>query len=173
MKSSKALLIICFLIRLGVSVGKKSSEIATQRKNDFFAQPILSSRRTSPPSIEKVETMSSSARHRKSTEVRGGDTTTMTTSAPVELPDPPAAKMSTFTKIRRTIFPIYGRQEVTKFLLLGSMKFFIIMALTLTRDTKDTLVVTESGAEAIAFLKVSKEKRFGFHKFQVTGVRRI
>ena len=28
------------------------------------------------------------------------------------------------------------------------------MALTLTRDTKDTLVVTQCGAEAIAFLKV-------------------
>jgi ATP:ADP antiporter, AAA family len=41
-----------------------------------------------------------------------------------------------------------------KFLLIGSIKFFVIMALTLTRDTKDTLVVTESGAEAIAFLKI-------------------
>ena len=55
---------------------------------------------------------------------------------------------------RRTLFPIYG-QEVTKFLLIGSIKFFIILALTLTRDTKDTLVVTQCGAEAIAFLKVS------------------
>jgi len=57
-------------------------------------------------------------------------------------------------KLRQTIFPIYG-EEVKKFLLLGSIKFFIIMALTLTRDTKDTLVVTQCGAEAIAFLKVS------------------
>jgi hypothetical protein len=56
---------------------------------------------------------------------------------------------------RRTLFPIHGKDEVTKFLLLGSIKFFIIMALTLTRDTKDTLVVTQCGAEAIAFLKVS------------------
>jgi AAA family ATP:ADP antiporter len=57
------------------------------------------------------------------------------------------------TKVRRTIFPIYGK-EVTKFLLIGSIKFFIILALTLTRDTKDTLVVTQCGAEAIAFLKI-------------------
>jgi ATP:ADP antiporter, AAA family len=55
---------------------------------------------------------------------------------------------------RRTLFPIYGEKEVTKFLLIGSIKFFIILALTLTRDTKDTLVVTQCGAEAIAFLKV-------------------
>jgi AAA family ATP:ADP antiporter len=33
-------------------------------------------------------------------------------------------------------------------------KFFIILALTLTRDSKDTLVVTQCGAEAIAFLKI-------------------
>jgi len=37
---------------------------------------------------------------------------------------------------------------------MGSIKFFVIMALTLTRDTKDTLVVTQCGAEAIAFLKI-------------------
>jgi TLC ATP/ADP transporter len=61
---------------------------------------------------------------------------------------------SPLVTLRRTIFPIYGQQEVTKFLLIGTIKFFIIMALTLTRDTKDTLVVTQCGAEAIAFLKV-------------------
>ena len=55
---------------------------------------------------------------------------------------------------RRTLFPIHGKDEVEKFLLIGSIKFFIIMALTLTRDTKDTLIVTQCGAEAIAFLKV-------------------
>mmetsp|Transcript_12749 Transcript_12749/g.19745 ORF Transcript_12749/g.19745 Transcript_12749/m.19745 type:complete len:576 (-) Transcript_12749:1886-3613(-) len=58
------------------------------------------------------------------------------------------------TKLRKTLFPIYGKMEVQKFLLIGSIKFFIILALTLTRDTKDTLVVTECGAEAIAFLKI-------------------
>lgn len=69
----------------------------------------------------------------------------------------PAKEEETFSRLvtlRRTIFPIYGRQEVIKFLLIGAIKFFIILALTLTRDTKDTLVVTQCGAEAIAFLKV-------------------
>lgn len=65
-----------------------------------------------------------------------------------------SSSLSALSKVRRTIFPIYGNQEVTKFLLLGSIKFFVIFALTLTRDTKDTLVVTQCGAEAIAFLKI-------------------
>jgi ATP:ADP antiporter, AAA family len=56
--------------------------------------------------------------------------------------------------VRETIFPIYGAHEVHKFLWIGSIKFFVILALTLTRDTKDTLVVTQCGAEAIAFLKI-------------------
>ena len=34
------------------------------------------------------------------------------------------------------------------------MKFCIIFVLTLTRDMKDTLIVTQCGAEAIAFLKI-------------------
>jgi len=58
------------------------------------------------------------------------------------------------SKFRAAVFPVYGA-EVNKFLLMGAIKFFVIMALTLTRDTKDTLVVTQCGAEAIAFLKVS------------------
>lgn len=58
-----------------------------------------------------------------------------------------------WTQLRRTLFPIYG-DEVTKFLLISSIKFFIIMVLTFTRDTKDTLIVTQCGAEAIAFLKI-------------------
>jgi hypothetical protein len=58
------------------------------------------------------------------------------------------------TKLRNVVFPIYG-EEMTKFLLIGSIKFFVILALTITRDNKDTMVVTECGAEAIAFLKVS------------------
>ena len=59
------------------------------------------------------------------------------------------------SKFRSAVFPIYGK-EVNKFMLMGAIKFFVIMALTLTRDTKDTLVVTQCGAEAIAFLKVRK-----------------
>jgi AAA family ATP:ADP antiporter len=57
------------------------------------------------------------------------------------------------TRIRNVLFPIHG-DEVKKFLLIGSIKFFVILALTLTRDNKDTMVVTQCGAESIAFLKV-------------------
>jgi len=55
--------------------------------------------------------------------------------------------------IRQALFPIYG-SEVDKFLKIGFIKFFVIFVLTLTRDTKDTMIVTQCGAEAIAFLKV-------------------
>ena len=66
-----------------------------------------------------------------------------------------AAKNTTSwrAKLRSVLFPIYGA-DVKKFFLVGCIKFFVILALTLTRDNKDTMVVTECGAEAIAFLKV-------------------
>lgn len=62
--------------------------------------------------------------------------------------------LSRFQRFRRAAFPIYGRDEVRKFLLIGSIKFYVILALTLTRDLKDTMVVTQCGAEAISFLKI-------------------
>lgn len=58
------------------------------------------------------------------------------------------------SKLRDAVFPIYGKDEIQKFSMLGLVKFFIIIALTLTRDTKDTLIVTQCGAEAISFLKI-------------------
>eukprot|EP00903_Cladosiphon_okamuranus_P008794 g8423.t1 len=54
-----------------------------------------------------------------------------------------------FTKI----FAI-ERHELRKFLYMSVMMFAIIYVFTMTRDTKDALVVTNCGAEAIAFLKV-------------------
>ena len=51
------------------------------------------------------------------------------------------------------LFPIRSH-ELVKFLLIGTIKFFIVLALTLTRDGKDTLVVADCGAESIAFLKI-------------------
>eukprot|EP00585_Thalassiosira_rotula_P000527 CAMPEP_0196161596 /NCGR_PEP_ID=MMETSP0910-20130528/47413_1 /TAXON_ID=49265 /ORGANISM="Thalassiosira rotula, Strain GSO102" /LENGTH=573 /DNA_ID=CAMNT_0041426541 /DNA_START=464 /DNA_END=2185 /DNA_ORIENTATION=+ len=63
------------------------------------------------------------------------------------------ATQSWTKRMRNILFPIY-EEETTKFFLIGSIKFFVILALTLTRDNKDTMVVTECGAEAIAFLKI-------------------
>ena len=54
---------------------------------------------------------------------------------------------------RDAVFPIYGR-EVRKFFSMGMIKFLIVFVLTITRDVKDTLIVTSCGAESIAFLKV-------------------
>eukprot|EP01041_Mallomonas_annulata_P003216 gene3216-6359_t len=51
------------------------------------------------------------------------------------------------------ILPIYPK-ELLKFFSLSMMMFWIVFVFTMTRDTKDTLIVTNCGAEAIAFLKV-------------------
>lgn len=57
------------------------------------------------------------------------------------------------TKLRKTVFPIEV-YEMKKFFLMSGMMFFIIYVYTVVRDTKDTLVVSHCGAEAITFLKV-------------------
>jgi AAA family ATP:ADP antiporter len=54
--------------------------------------------------------------------------------------------------IRDNLFPIYG-DDVVRFFILGAIKFCVIFSLTLTRDLKDTIIVTSCGAEAITFLK--------------------
>jgi ATP/ADP translocase len=51
------------------------------------------------------------------------------------------------------LVPIH-RKELAKFLSLSMMMFWIVFIFTMTRDTKDALIVTTCGSEAIAFLKV-------------------
>ena len=57
-------------------------------------------------------------------------------------------------RVRSAVFPIYGREEIGKFCVMGLMKFCIVFVLTITRDAKDSLIVTNCGAEAISFLKL-------------------
>jgi AAA family ATP:ADP antiporter len=57
-----------------------------------------------------------------------------------------------FSKLRAALWPIQG-SEMKKFMPMGMMMFFILFNYTILRDTKDTLVVGASGAEAINFLK--------------------
>lgn len=45
-------------------------------------------------------------------------------------------------------------EEIPKFTALSCMMFLIVFMFTVARDVKDTLIVTNCGAEAIAFLKV-------------------
>ena len=85
-----------------------------------------------------------SSKHASSKIIRGG----------ASKDDNPAKSPTPSSPLLRVLFPIYPG-ETKKFLLIGGIKFFVIFALTLTRDNKDTMVVTECGAEAIAFLKVS------------------
>lgn len=57
-----------------------------------------------------------------------------------------------FGKWRSFIWPVYG-YELKKLLPMFLMFFCISFNYTILRDTKDTLIVTAAGAEAIPFLK--------------------
>src|SRR5690554_3755479 len=57
-----------------------------------------------------------------------------------------------FGKLRSFFWPIYA-YELKKVLPMLLMFLFISFNYTILRDTKDTLVVTSSGAETIPFLK--------------------
>lgn len=58
-----------------------------------------------------------------------------------------------FGKLRSIFWPVYS-YELKKILPMFMMFFFILFNYTVLRDTKDTLIVTAAGAEAIPFLKV-------------------
>lgn len=58
-----------------------------------------------------------------------------------------------FSKWRAFLWPIHA-YELKKIIPMLLMFFFINFNYTLLRDTKDTLIVTTAGAEAIPFLKV-------------------
>ncbi len=57
-----------------------------------------------------------------------------------------------FTGFRKVFWPIYNH-ELKKFLPMVVMMFCFLFNYTIMRDTKDTLIVTAAGAEAIPFLK--------------------
>lgn len=65
---------------------------------------------------------------------------------------PTAHQEPQFSKLRGALWPILG-SEMKKFLPMGMIMFFALFNYTILRDTKDTLVVGASGAEAINFLK--------------------
>jgi len=59
---------------------------------------------------------------------------------------------SEFTGFRKIFWPIHN-YELKKFLPMVLMMFWFLFNYTVMRDTKDTLIVTAAGAEAIPFLK--------------------
>lgn len=59
---------------------------------------------------------------------------------------------SEFTGFRKIFWPIHNH-ELKKFLPMVLMMFCFLFNYTIMRDTKDTLIVTAAGAEAIPFLK--------------------
>ena len=147
-KSCRKLLIFTALQLLIVSSSVVLS-LRIPKNNQITSSTNVSQRKRHHRSVVVPRDEEEADSHNSFLKLRGGDNSASKSSSSSD-------KMteSKLTKIRQTIFPIHGSHEVKKFLLIGSIKFFIIMALTLTRDTKDTLVVTQCGAEAIAFLKV-------------------
>ena len=63
-----------------------------------------------------------------------------------------------FGKWRSMLWPIHGF-ELKKFLPMFFLFFFINFNYTILRDTKDTLIVTASGAETIRFTAVAGAAR--------------
>ncbi len=60
--------------------------------------------------------------------------------------------VSEFSGLRQIFWPIHNH-ELKKFLPMVLMMFCFLFNYTIMRDTKDTLIVTAAGAEAIPFLK--------------------
>jgi hypothetical protein len=69
----------------------------------------------------------------------------------------------TTSGLRHAVFPIYG-QEIVKFVLIAGIKFFVVFVLTLTRDTKDTLMVTGENGGGIKRKRRMRERNEGLRK---------
>ena len=128
--------------------GLTNSWIGPTRSSKALSSPLASSRRqldhrsfTFSPSLRGGSDNDNNEQQAVSTPTANLEPVPPETTTPAPLteaelppPPPPPPTMSVLTKIRQTIFPIHGKEEVKKFLLLGSIKFFIILALTLTRE---------------------------------------
>lgn len=62
-------------------------------------------------------------------------------------------KEQEFSKLRRIFFPIH-RYELKKVIPMGMIFFFILLNYTCLRNIKDSLIVTNTGAEALSYLKL-------------------
>lgn len=58
-----------------------------------------------------------------------------------------------YGSLRKALLPVKN-EELQKFFCMSGMMFFVIYVYTLVRNTKDTLVISNSGAEVVTFLKV-------------------
>lgn len=64
-----------------------------------------------------------------------------------------SSEQETFSGFRRIFWPVHA-YEAKKVLPMALMMFCILFTYTILRDVKDSLVVTNCGAEAIVFLKI-------------------
>jgi AAA family ATP:ADP antiporter len=72
---------------------------------------------------------------------------------PTEIEQSESTFSTKFQSIVNSLFPIH-RNELKKFFSLSFLMFFLVFIFAITRETKDTLIVTNCGAESITFLKV-------------------
>eukprot|EP00970_Alexandrium_tamarense_P019851 scaffold14541_cov207-Alexandrium_tamarense.AAC.3 len=131
--------------------------ISTNNKSCMMRRTRSQSRRDSSRSPDSVASANVVGRGGDGGTIMGAKSVFQTASKalpPNTVSSTASGSVSKASRLRTVLFPIQN-DEMKKFLLIGSIKFFVILALTLTRDNKDTMVVTECGAEAIAFLKVS------------------
>jgi len=63
------------------------------------------------------------------------------------------AKVTAVEEKKSSWFPIH-KSELPQFVSMSVMMFLFIYVYTTVRDTKDTLVVSNCGAESIPFLKM-------------------
>jgi AAA family ATP:ADP antiporter len=72
---------------------------------------------------------------------------------PIEIEKSESSFSTKFQTVLYSLFPIQ-RNELKKFFSLSFLMFFVVFIFAITRETKDTLIVTNCGAESITFLKV-------------------
>lgn len=65
-----------------------------------------------------------------------------------------------FSEVKTILWPIH-RQEISKFFLMASMMFLILLCHNSVRVLKDSIIINDFGAEAISFIKLWVEIPFG------------
>lgn len=140
------LLLLCTTAGRGSSASSPPGKLLLRRRNTAVSWTATLPLRSDSGSETQLAALRGGARGQTSVKRTGmGDNRVDSLAKP---------STSGLGRLRDAVFPIYGREETGKFLALGGIQFFIIFVLTLTRDLKDTLIITSCGAEAISFLKV-------------------
>lgn len=132
------IVIIVFSCILSLNVTKVASAVSTARTSGITSKLPQHNRKDSQRKYESDQIIISCSKISALKGLLG------TNKVPKPMPAPPSNLLT-----RLPILP----GELPKFISLSFMMFWIVFVFTMTRDTKDALIVTNCGAEAIAFLK--------------------